>query len=59
MVVEEEKDARLKGFYIHPELYGAPAEKQIEWARHPRMMKQLQVHSQEKKQPAASAAVNP
>ncbi|MGA9527715.1 MAG: DNRLRE domain-containing protein [Terriglobales bacterium] len=42
MVVEEEKDARLKGFYIHPELYGAPVEKQIEWARHPQMMKQLQ-----------------
>ncbi len=41
MVVEEEKDARLKGFYIHPELYGATEEKQIEWARHPQMMKQL------------------
>ena len=44
MVVEEAKDARLKGFYLHPELYGAPAEKQIEWARHPQMMKQLQEH---------------
>jgi hypothetical protein len=40
-VVEEEKDARLKGFYIHPDLYGAPQEKQIEWARHPEMMKQM------------------
>lgn len=40
--VEEEKDARLKGFYIHPELYGAPPEKQIDWVRHPQMMKQLQ-----------------
>jgi TGF-beta propeptide len=40
--VEEEKDAKLKGFYLHPELYGAPAEKQIEWARHPGMMKKLQ-----------------
>lgn len=32
----------MKGFYIHPELYGAPPEKQIEWARHPQMMKKLQ-----------------
>ena len=41
LAVEEEKDAKLKGFYIHPELYGAPAEKQIEWARHPAMMKRM------------------
>jgi hypothetical protein len=40
LVVEQEKEARVRGFYIHPELYGAPAEKQIEWARHPQMMKQ-------------------
>jgi hypothetical protein len=42
LVVEQEKEARLRGFYIHPELYGAPPEKQIEWARHPQMMKQIQ-----------------
>ena len=41
LVVEQEKDARLRGFYIHPELYGAPAEKQIEWARHPQTMKRI------------------
>ena len=41
LVVEEEKEARLKGFYIHPELYGAPEEKQIEWARHPQIMKKI------------------
>ncbi len=40
LVVEQEKETRVRGFYIHPELYGAPAEKQIEWARHPQMMKQ-------------------
>jgi hypothetical protein len=38
LVVEETKSAREKGFYIHPALYGAPEEKQIEWARHPAMM---------------------
>jgi hypothetical protein len=42
LVVEEQKEAGLKGFYIHPELYGAPDEKQIQWARHPRMMKKMQ-----------------
>jgi hypothetical protein len=41
LVVEQEKDERLRGFYIHPELYGATAEKQIEWARHPQMMKKI------------------
>jgi hypothetical protein len=41
LVVEQEKDARLRGFYIHPGLYGAPPEKQIEWARHPQMMKKI------------------
>jgi trimeric autotransporter adhesin len=42
LVVEQEKESRLRGYYIHPELYGAPAEKQIEWARHPQMMKKMQ-----------------
>jgi trimeric autotransporter adhesin len=42
LVVEQEKQVRLRGFYTHPELYGAPPEKQIEWARHPHMMKRIQ-----------------
>jgi len=61
--VEEEKEARLKGYYIHPELYGAPPEKQIEWARHPQMMKKMQQarqaqlqHRQAAATPAAGAA---
>lgn len=41
LVVEEEKDARLRGFYLHPELFGAAPERQIEWARHPHVMKQM------------------
>jgi len=52
LVVEQEKEARLRGFYIHPELYGAPAEKQIEWARHPQMMKRIK--EMQAKQLAAS-----
>ena len=41
LVVEPEKLTRMRGFYIRPELYGAPAEKQIEWARHPQMMQKI------------------
>ena len=50
MAVEEEKDARVRGYYIHPELYGAQSDRQIEWARHPRMMKQIQSTKLEMKQ---------
>ena len=38
LVVEREKEARLRGFFTHPELHGEPEEKHIEHARHPRMM---------------------
>ena len=44
--VEEEKDAGLRGFYLHPELYGAPEEKQIQWARHPDIMKRAKAMRQ-------------
>ena len=39
--VEEVKNDRERGFYLHPELYSQPDEKQIEWARHPEMMRRL------------------
>jgi hypothetical protein len=55
LVVEPEKDERQRGFYLNPELYGAPAEKQIEWARHPEIMKQLR--ARRPKQATRSAAV--
>jgi hypothetical protein len=58
LVVEEEKGERLRGFYIHPELYGAPGAKQIEWARHPQMMKQLE-EQRVKAQSAISTAARP
>lgn len=41
LVVEQEKETGLRGFYLHPELHGAPAEKQIEWARYPQLMKKI------------------
>jgi trimeric autotransporter adhesin len=58
LVVEQQKEAQLQGFYIHPELYGAPPEKQIEWARHPQIMKQMQ-EMQAKQQTRAAAAARP
>jgi hypothetical protein len=36
VVVEEEKPAVERGYYLHPELYGQPAEKNIYLARHPK-----------------------
>jgi hypothetical protein len=39
LVVEREKTGVERGYYVHPELYGQPAEKQTQWARHREMMK--------------------
>jgi hypothetical protein len=38
--VEELKSGKERGFYLHPELYGAPEEKGVLWARDPKAMKQ-------------------
>jgi hypothetical protein len=58
LVVEEEKDARLRGFYIHPEQYGAPEEKQIELARHPQMMRRMKEYRKKQVRLAASSKPN-
>jgi hypothetical protein len=39
--VEVEKPAREQGYYIHPELFGQPAQKSIDWAERPQQMKKL------------------
>ncbi|HTT60856.1 MAG TPA: hypothetical protein VMG35_03415 [Bryobacteraceae bacterium] len=39
--LEEDKPEPERGFYLHPELYGAPEEKSIDWARYPRAMQRL------------------
>jgi len=41
LVVEESKSEREREYYMHPELYGQPAEKQTTWGRHPRLMEQV------------------
>ncbi len=39
--VEEPKPDRERGYYIHPELYDQPYEKNVEWARSPELMRQV------------------
>jgi trimeric autotransporter adhesin len=48
--VEVEKEDQAKGYYLYPDLYGAPPEKQIEWALHPQQMKQIQESRQKAKE---------
>ena len=37
--VEEEKTEGERGYYLHPELYGQPPERGIEWGRRPEFMR--------------------
>jgi hypothetical protein len=39
--VEEEKPAADQGYYLHPDAYGQPETKSIEWARDPERMKRM------------------
>jgi hypothetical protein len=41
LVVEQPKDERERGYYIHPELYEKGEENGIEWARHRELMKRM------------------
>jgi hypothetical protein len=43
MVVEVQKPAGERGYYINPELFGAPPERNMDWAHMPQVMKRLQV----------------
>ncbi len=40
--VEEDKRGAEQGSYLHPELFGQPQTKSVEWATHPELMQQLQ-----------------
>jgi hypothetical protein len=52
--VEEVKNARERGHYLRPELYGAPDEASIAWARHPETMKRIKEMRQQQGLPDAS-----
>lgn len=49
LVVEQAKPASERGYYMHPELYGQPAEKQTEWGRHPEQMRRMQAQKLQQK----------
>src|SRR5690606_8888158 len=42
IVVEEDKPAKERGYYLHPKLFGQPEQRSLEWARRPEMMRELQ-----------------
>jgi hypothetical protein len=50
LVVEQAKSNAERGFYVHPELYGQPEEKQTEWARHPETMRLIKAHREAARQ---------
>ena len=54
--VEVNKPERERGYYLQPELYGAPEEKGIEWARYPQMMKRMKEQRAKPQQPTAKGA---
>jgi len=54
--VEEMKSNRERGFYLAPELFGAPAEKSIAWARHPETMKRMKKMREKQSLPHAATA---
>ncbi len=39
--VEQDKPDKERGSYLHPEVYGLPEERGLEWALHPEVMQQL------------------
>ncbi len=62
LAAEQEKEAQLRGFYIHPELYGAPRQKQIEWGRNPELMKreeEMMKHTNDRRVPPPRPAIRP
>jgi hypothetical protein len=46
LVVEAEKPARDRGYYLHPELHGAAQDKAVEWAQHPEQMRLIREREQ-------------
>jgi hypothetical protein len=53
--VEEAKSDKERGHYVHPELFGQPEEKGIEWAHNPELMQSLKEQRDTSAQGASSA----
>jgi hypothetical protein len=56
LVVEQQKDDRERGYYLSPELYGQPEEKQMAWGRHPELMRQRKAEREAQKNKPANGA---
>ena len=54
--VEVEKPESERGYYLRPELYGAPEEKGMLWANYPEMMKRMKEAAAKPLQPTAKVA---
>ena len=39
--VEQDKEAAERGYYLHPELFGQPEQKGVQWARDPEAMRRI------------------
>ncbi len=57
LVVEQAKEAGLHGYYLHPELFGAGAEKGMAYGRQPMAMKRRREHRANAQAAALPAAV--
>jgi hypothetical protein len=55
IVVEQPKPVRERGFYLHPEFYGQPREKQTEWGRHPAQMQRMKAQAEANRTASTSA----
>jgi hypothetical protein len=51
--VEQEKSAGERGYYLHPELFGQPEQKGIQWARDPEAMQRIK-EVREQNKPASA-----
>jgi hypothetical protein len=58
LVVEEGKEAKQRGYYIHPELYGASNEQRIRYAQHPEIAAHMK-RAKEQSVQDSSRAVSP
>ena len=59
LVVEQAKNAHERGFYLHPELYGAPAEKGMAWSHHPNAIRRARAMQQRPKQARPARRTTP
>jgi hypothetical protein len=58
MVVELQKPAVERGYYLSPELFGAPPQKGIQWARNPKLMQRMKEAQQQARARRAQVAQN-